>query len=214
MTEDPHKALRDDVRQLGRLFGRTLRHLEGDLLFALVEEVRALAKRAHASDPSAFEQLADRLSDLPIAAAVPIARAFAQFLVLANIAEQHHRVRRRRVRAHTGAPPAPGFVCRRILALARQRLAGRRARRRREIATDRARAHGASDGDGSAHPAANISPDCRPPHNPRPDRFDAGRVRRRDGRLAAGDCHRVADRECEIRPGFATISRSEVWSRT
>ena len=65
-------------------------------LFALVEEVRALAKRAHASDPNAFEQLADRLSDLPIGAAVPIARAFAQFLALANIAEQHHRVRRRR----------------------------------------------------------------------------------------------------------------------
>ena len=96
MTEDPHKALRDDVRLLGRLFGETLRNLEGDPLFALVEEVRALAKRAHASDPNAFEQLADRLSDLPIGAAVPIARAFAQFLALANIAEQHHRVRRRR----------------------------------------------------------------------------------------------------------------------
>ena len=96
MTEDPHKALRDDVRLLGRLFGETLRNLEGDRLFALVEEVRALAKRAHASDPNAFEQLADRLSDLPIGAAVPIARAFAQFLALANIAEQHHRVRRRR----------------------------------------------------------------------------------------------------------------------
>src|SRR6185436_9745938 len=37
-----------------------------------------------------------RLSDLPIASAVPVARAFAQFLALANIAEQHHRVRRRR----------------------------------------------------------------------------------------------------------------------
>jgi phosphoenolpyruvate carboxylase len=109
MNEDPHKALRDDVRQLGTLFGETLRSLEGDRLFALVEEVRALAKRAHAGDPIAFEQLSDRLSDLPIAAAVPIARAFAQFLTLANIAEQHHRVRRRREYARQpGRHPQPG----------------------------------------------------------------------------------------------------------
>ena len=107
MNEDPHKPLRDDVRLLGELLGDTLRSLEGDRLFALVEEVRALAKRAHAGEPSAFERLADRLSDLPIDSAVPIARAFAQFLTLANIAEQHHRVRRRRDYARDPArPPA------------------------------------------------------------------------------------------------------------
>ena len=94
--EDPHKPLRDDVRLLGELLGDTLRAREGDLLLQRVEEVRALAKRAHADDPSAFEELAARLRDLPVRAAVPIARAFAQFLALANIAEQHHRVRRRR----------------------------------------------------------------------------------------------------------------------
>ena len=93
---DPHKALRDDVRLLGDLFGETLQHLEGEALFQLVEDARTLAKRAHSGDPAAFAQLADRLSHLPLASAVPIARAFAQFLTLANIAEQHHRVRRRR----------------------------------------------------------------------------------------------------------------------
>jgi len=84
------------VRLLGELFGDTLRQLEGDALFALVEQVRALAKAAHAGDAGAFEALTDRLGALPVEAAVPIAGAFAQFLALANIAEQHHRVRRRR----------------------------------------------------------------------------------------------------------------------
>ena len=106
---DPHKALRDDVRLLGELFGETLRGLEGEPLFQLIEEVRALAKRAHAGDSLAFPELADRLSDLPLASAVPTARAFAQFLTLANIAEQHHRVRRRREYARDPAHrPQPG----------------------------------------------------------------------------------------------------------
>ncbi|MEO8258350.1 MAG: phosphoenolpyruvate carboxylase [Acidobacteriota bacterium] len=94
---DPNKALRDDVRLLGDLFGDALQDQAGAALFELVEGARALAKRAHTgSDPAAFEELADRLSHLPLESAVPIARAFAQFLTLANIAEQHHRVRRRR----------------------------------------------------------------------------------------------------------------------
>ena len=109
MNADPHQPLRDDVRLLGELFGETLRALEGDALFALVEEVRALAKRAHGSEPGVFEELAAKLGALPLASAVPIARAFAQFLTLANIAEQHHRIRRRRAYAgHPLSPAQPG----------------------------------------------------------------------------------------------------------
>ncbi len=66
VRSDPHKPLRDDVRLLGELLGDTLRALEGEALFARVEEVRALAKRAHAGDAAAFEELADRLAELPI----------------------------------------------------------------------------------------------------------------------------------------------------
>ena len=42
---------------------------------------------------------------------MPVARAFAHFLNLANIAEQHHRVRRRRAyQRDPPAPPQPGSV--------------------------------------------------------------------------------------------------------
>ncbi len=93
---DPHKPLRDDVRLLGELLGNTLRAREGEALFQTVERVRALAKSARSGDAQDFERLAGAMSGMPIDAALPVARAFAQFLNLANIAEQHHRTRRRR----------------------------------------------------------------------------------------------------------------------
>jgi len=96
---DPHKPLRDDVRLLGELLGETLRAREGTPLFETVERVRALAKAARSGatgDGDAFEKLSALLAEMPVAAALPVARAFAHFLNLANIAEQHHRIRRRR----------------------------------------------------------------------------------------------------------------------
>ena len=48
------------------------------------------------SGNEAFAALADVLARMSLDEALPVARAFAQFLHLANIAEQHHRVRRRR----------------------------------------------------------------------------------------------------------------------
>jgi phosphoenolpyruvate carboxylase len=58
--------------------------------------VRALAKSGRSGDDRAFSELADVLAGMSLDEALPVARAFAQFLHLANIAEQHHRVRRRR----------------------------------------------------------------------------------------------------------------------
>ena len=108
MTDDPHQPLRDDVRLLGDLLGQTLRTLEGQELFDTVERVRALAKSARAGAAGDFETLATELSRMPVQAALPVARAFAHFLHLANIAEQHHRIRRRRDYQREGAPPQRG----------------------------------------------------------------------------------------------------------
>lgn len=94
--DDPHKPLRDDVRLLGDLLGETLRSQEGDALFETVETVRRLSKSARGGELEDFLTLDTLLRGLPVDDALPVARAFAQFLTLANIAEQFHRIRRRR----------------------------------------------------------------------------------------------------------------------
>jgi phosphoenolpyruvate carboxylase len=96
VTADPHKPLRDDVRLLGELLGNTVRRFAGEEVFATVERVRALAKSGRSGNDRAFSELADVLVGMSLDETVSVARAFAQFLHLANIAEQHHRVRRRR----------------------------------------------------------------------------------------------------------------------
>src|SRR5688572_1223489 len=96
MTADPHKPLRDDVRLLGEVLGDTVKRFAGEEVFQTVERVRALAKSGRAGNERAFSELADVLAGMSLDETLPIARAFAQFLHLANIAEQHHRVRRRR----------------------------------------------------------------------------------------------------------------------
>ncbi len=96
MALDLHKPLRDDVRLLGELLGDTIRAHAGDELFHTVERVRALAKSGRAGPDADFMVLADELATTPIEDVLPLARAFTHFLHLANIAEQHHRIRRRR----------------------------------------------------------------------------------------------------------------------
>ncbi len=90
-------SLNDDIHLLGDLLGETLRAQEGEPLYQMVERVRALAKSG-------------RLLESGLTAeALPVARAFAHFLNLANIAEQHHRVRRRReYQRDPSAGPQPG----------------------------------------------------------------------------------------------------------
>ncbi len=109
MTADPHKPLRDDVRLLGEILGDTVKRFAGDEVFRTVERVRALAKSGRSGNEQAFTELADVLARMSLDEALPIARSFAHFLHLANIAEQHHRVHRRRVyQRDPEAPPQRG----------------------------------------------------------------------------------------------------------
>lgn len=106
---DPHAPLRQDVHDLGAMLGATLREQVGDRLFDNVERVRTLARNARAGNEDDFRELARLLTELPVDEAFNLSRAFAHFLTLANVAEQHHRVRRRRVyHQDPEATPQPG----------------------------------------------------------------------------------------------------------
>lgn len=102
---DISQALRDDVRLLGDLLGKTLHDQEGPWLLTLVEEVRQLAKDTRAGKKSSTQFLVDKLATLDDEQLILVARAFSQFLNLSNIAEQYHLVRLRRERQRTGGKP-------------------------------------------------------------------------------------------------------------
>ena len=99
---DPHKPLRDDVRLLGELLGETLKAHAGEAIFQRVERVRALSKSARAGSGEDFRVLAAELRGMSLDEALPVTRAFAQFLHLANIAEQHQSQKEALAAAHCG----------------------------------------------------------------------------------------------------------------
>lgn len=103
MTSLPSAELREDVRLLGELLGEVLKTHEGEPLFELVERVRALAKQARRGDAERATELRALVASIAPSVALPLARAFAHFLGLANVAEQHDRARRN---ANADAPVA------------------------------------------------------------------------------------------------------------
>ncbi len=84
--------LREDVHVLGELLGETIRQQHGDAFLQKIEDIRHSAK-ADRRGPG--EQLTSTLADLAEEDLLPVARAFNQFLNLANMAEQYQLIRRR-----------------------------------------------------------------------------------------------------------------------
>ena len=87
--------LREDVHQLGELLGNTISLQHGAAFLDKIERIRKGAKASRRGSQDGAEQLSETLNQLDDVELLPVARAFNQFLNLANIAEQYHRVRRR-----------------------------------------------------------------------------------------------------------------------
>jgi phosphoenolpyruvate carboxylase len=98
--------LRRDVRLLGDLLGRVMVEQEGEELLAEEEEIRHVSRRARETgDPVVRAELARAVAALDLERQTKILRAFTLFFQLANIAEQQHRIRRRRdVAREDGVP--------------------------------------------------------------------------------------------------------------
>ena len=98
--------LRRDVRLLGDLLGRVMVEQEGEELLESEEEIRRVSRRARETgDPDVRAELARAVGELDLEQQTKILRAFALFFQLANIAEQQHRVRRRRDVEREGGVP-------------------------------------------------------------------------------------------------------------
>ena len=82
------RQLRQNVRLLGDILGDIIRQSEGESLFEDVEQIRQCSK--HTAEDDTWEALHSLLGQLDDQRILAIARAFAQFLNLANIADQHH----------------------------------------------------------------------------------------------------------------------------
>ena len=87
-------ALRANVRLLGDLLGRVLVEQEGQEMLDDEERIRALAREARTG--GSRNALGAAVSALDHDRQAAVLRAFALFFQLVNIAEQHHRIRRRR----------------------------------------------------------------------------------------------------------------------
>ena len=88
-------GLRDDVRRLGSLVGELLKEQVGPDFLAEVEAIRGSAIRRREQDASTLD-LQARLGGLTPAHAALVARAFATYFQVVNVAERVHRIRRHR----------------------------------------------------------------------------------------------------------------------
>ncbi|MHA0858097.1 phosphoenolpyruvate carboxylase [Paenibacillus sp. CMAA1364] len=89
--------LRRDVRFLGNILGEVLVHQGGNELLEIVEKIRETSKSLRSEYVSeVYTEFKQTISELKPETRHQVIRAFAIYFELVNIAEQNHRIRRKR----------------------------------------------------------------------------------------------------------------------
>ncbi|MUV37622.1 Phosphoenolpyruvate carboxylase [Lentibacillus sp. JNUCC-1] len=97
VTTDHNALLRQDVNVLGNILGEILVLHGGRELFDQVERIREMTKRIRQDfDQTTYDTLKKEISSLKPPMRQQVIRAFSIYFHLINIAEQNHRIRRRR----------------------------------------------------------------------------------------------------------------------
>src|ERR1700730_9650543 len=107
-----NNLLRRDVRFLGHILGEVLVHQGGNDLLDVVERIREMSKslRAHYVI-EIYDEFKKTISSLDPEIRHQVIRAFAIYFQLVNIAEQNHRIRRKRdYERSTGEAVQPGSI--------------------------------------------------------------------------------------------------------
>lgn len=124
---DLSNLLRQDIRFLGKALGEVIRDSEGKATFTLIEALRRAAvgfRREH--DPRQARILEHDIPSLSDTQARSVARAFAYFLHLSNIAEDRDQNRRR---LEHSPEQLPGSLEHAIQTLMNEGLSARKIRR-------------------------------------------------------------------------------------
>lgn len=98
------EPLREDIRLLGGILGQIVRKHAGEETFELVEKARVESFRIRRDEIDRTE-LEELFRDIDVQDAISVIRAFSHFALLANLAEDIHRERRRAIHVRAGDPP-------------------------------------------------------------------------------------------------------------
>jgi len=119
-----NNLLRRDVRFLGNILGEVLVHQGGNELLNIVEKVRELSKSLRAGFiPELYDEFKRVIMSLDPEIRHQVIRAFAIYFQLVNIAEQNHRIRRKRdYERSAGEAIQPGSIENVVLALKEDKI--------------------------------------------------------------------------------------------
>ncbi|MCJ7841232.1 phosphoenolpyruvate carboxylase [Lederbergia sp. NSJ-179] len=96
-TVDRNVQLRSDVKKLGNILGEILVHHGGVDLLNEVESIREMTKKLRQEfDSDIYHQLKEKIQQLEPPMRQNVIRAFSIYFHLINIAEQNHRIRRKK----------------------------------------------------------------------------------------------------------------------
>lgn len=111
-TNDTMNLLRRDVRFLGNILGKVIVNQGGKELFDVVEKIREMSKTLRVNYiPELFYEFKTVIRTLKPEIRHQVIRAFAIYFQLVNIAEQNHRMRRKRdYEKSAGANIQPGSI--------------------------------------------------------------------------------------------------------
>jgi phosphoenolpyruvate carboxylase len=98
------EPMREDIRLLGSILGDTVREQNGEEVFDLVERARVESFRVRRSEIDRAD-MARMFDGVDIHQAIPVIRAFSHFALLANVAEDIHRERRRAIHVQASEQP-------------------------------------------------------------------------------------------------------------
>lgn len=98
------EPMREDIRLLGGMLGDTVREQNGEQVFDVVEKARVESFRVRRSEIDRV-QLTQMFHGIDIDQAIPVIRSFSTFALLANVAEDIHRERRREIHLAAGEAP-------------------------------------------------------------------------------------------------------------